>query len=336
MDEAVASLGRAIALRPANTMARWQLVMAQLPIIYRSESEIDERRAAYRAGAREAGAGMPDRQPHSLAEAAKAVGSAQPFFLAYQGRSDRELQAIHGALAARIMAAFLPAYAERPPMPDRPLAAPIRVGILSGFFHGHSNWKIPIRGWVENLPRDRFQLFGYYTQNKVDRTTPEARKSFTKFVEGPRSLEAWCAAIRADRLHILIIPETGMDPTTMKLASLRLAPVQATSWGHPNTSGLPTIDYFLSSDLMEPRDGQDTLHRDAGAAAQARHKLRAAEPAEDDRHARRARALARPKSSTGPASRCSNTCRATMGSFPRSRRRFRRRASSSSPMPAPR
>jgi protein O-GlcNAc transferase len=36
------------------------------------------------------------------------------------------------------------------------------------------------------------------------------------------------------------------------LASLRLTPVQCTTWMHPQTSGLPTIDYFLSSDLMEP------------------------------------------------------------------------------------
>jgi protein O-GlcNAc transferase len=48
-----------------------------------------------------------------------------------------------------------------------------------------------------------------------------------------------------------------MDPVTLNLASLRLAPVQCTSWGHPDTSGLPTIDYFLSSDLMEPPYADD-------------------------------------------------------------------------------
>src|SRR4029450_704946 len=41
------------------------------------------------------------------------------------------------------------------------------------------------------------------------------------------------------------------------LASLRLAPVQCLTWGHPETSGYPTIDYFLSSDLMEPPGGED-------------------------------------------------------------------------------
>jgi predicted O-linked N-acetylglucosamine transferase (SPINDLY family) len=30
--------------------------------------------------------------------------------------------------------------------------------------------------------------------------------------------------------------------------------VQCNSWGHPDTSGFPTLDYYLSSDLMEPPD----------------------------------------------------------------------------------
>jgi protein O-GlcNAc transferase len=33
--------------------------------------------------------------------------------------------------------------------------------------------------------------------------------------------------------------------------------VQCVTWGHPTTTGLPTIDYFLSSALMEPADGAE-------------------------------------------------------------------------------
>src|SRR3954469_6306528 len=53
----------------------------------------------------------------------------------------------------------------------------------------------------------------------------------------------------ADRLvapHVLIYPDINMDPAAAALAALRLAPVQCMSWGHPETSGYPTIDYFLS------------------------------------------------------------------------------------------
>jgi predicted O-linked N-acetylglucosamine transferase (SPINDLY family) len=51
-----------------------------------------------------------------------------------------------------------------------------------------------------------------------------------------------------------------MDALTQMLAALRLAPVQCQAWGHPITSGLPTIDYFLSSELMEPPGAQAHYH----------------------------------------------------------------------------
>ena len=38
------------------------------------------------------------------------------------------------------------------------------------------------------------------------------------------------------------------------MAFARLAPVQIVSWGHPETTGINTIDYFLSSTLLEPNN----------------------------------------------------------------------------------
>jgi predicted O-linked N-acetylglucosamine transferase (SPINDLY family) len=48
-----------------------------------------------------------------------------------------------------------------------------------------------------------------------------------------------------------------MDSTSARLAAQRLAAVQCASWGHPETTGLPTIDTFFSSQLMEPEGAQD-------------------------------------------------------------------------------
>ena len=39
-----------------------------------------------------------------------------------------------------------------------------------------------------------------------------------------------------------------MDKTTYFLAFSRLAPVQAVWWGNPDTTGVPTIDYYLTSE----------------------------------------------------------------------------------------
>ena len=53
--------------------------------------------------------------------------------------------------------------------------------------------------------------------------------------------------------------DVGMDPMTYFLAFARLAPVQCVTWGHPVTTGVPNMDYFISSDLLEPLPGQGSF-----------------------------------------------------------------------------
>jgi predicted O-linked N-acetylglucosamine transferase (SPINDLY family) len=133
----------------------------------------------------------------------------------------------------------------------------IRVGIVSGFFFQHSVWKIGAKGWVTQLDPARFQLFGYSIGFQKDDETTLARKHCHRFVEGPRSLDQWRDIIAADRPHILLYPEIGMFHQVAEIAALRLAPVQCSYIGHPQTSGYPTIDYFLSGELIEPPEGDD-------------------------------------------------------------------------------
>jgi predicted O-linked N-acetylglucosamine transferase (SPINDLY family) len=248
--EAVESYRRAVALQPEHAESRFAACMAELPVLYDDEAEIALRRKAYN----ESLAALCDdirggRVPGDLA---KAVGAIQPFFLPYQGQNDRELQALYGSTVCRIMAESYPS----PPSMARPPAPgePIRVGVVSGYFSDHSNWKIPIKGWLTQLDRTRFRLFGYYTRAEIDAATRLAMTQCERFVQGPLPLESWRSEILRDAPHVLIYPEVGMDPDAAKLAALRLAPVQCNSWGHPETSGFPTLDYFLSSDLMEPAD----------------------------------------------------------------------------------
>ena len=72
--------------------------------------------------------------------------------------------------------------------------------------------------------------------------------------QGLPSKAAWRQAISDAAPHVLLYPEVGMDMIVGWLAAQRLAPVQCVAWGHPETTGMPTIDYFLSSDFMEPPD----------------------------------------------------------------------------------
>jgi predicted O-linked N-acetylglucosamine transferase (SPINDLY family) len=73
---------------------------------------------------------------------------------------------------------------------------------------------------------------------------------------GTHSAAAWSEAVSNTAPHVLLYPEIGMDPISARLAAQRLAPIQCVAWGHPETTGMPTIDYFLSADLMEPPGGE--------------------------------------------------------------------------------
>lgn len=235
---------------PGNVTARWMLCMAQIPEVYHHENEYHTSREQYRHALNDLNRSIDLTNKKAIDAAARAVGISQPFSLAYQGKDDRELQRLYGELVCRIQAARYPQWSNPPKSAEIIAGRKMRVGIVSGYFCEHSNWKIPIKGWIENIDRHRFSLFGYYTRSIVDKRTREARQVLPNLFMHS-SFEGLCRRISNDRLDVLIYPEIGMDPMTLRLAGLRLAPVQCTSWGHPETSGLPTIDYYLSSELME-------------------------------------------------------------------------------------
>jgi protein O-GlcNAc transferase len=249
-DDAVECHQAAIAADPLHGSARLALCMAQLPIIYATMAEVEARRSRYLT-ALEALAAAAEAPPVSRAVAA-AIGTSQPFFLPYQGRNDREPQTLYGRFVCRLLAE-----AEPPaPLAKRPAAGePIRVGIVSGFFQDHTIFRLFLEGWLTEFDRNRFELTTFDTGRGSDPPTARAEPGCF-LVRGVSSPAAWRAAVSAASPHVLLYPEIGMDPVAACLAAQRLAPVQCVAWGHPETTGLPTMDYFLSADLMEPTDGE--------------------------------------------------------------------------------
>jgi protein O-GlcNAc transferase len=244
-DDAIACHNAAIAADPGFGAARLGACMAQLPILYRSEAEIVERRQRYAVALQILTSG-------DGASLADAVGKSQPFFLPYQGQDDRALQASYGRLACDVLARV---------EPPAPLAAApasgerIRLGIVSGFFCDHTLFKLFLEGWLTQIDRDRFEVIGFHTGHTMDAQTARCAERCDRFVHGLGSAAAYRTAISAAAVHVLLYPEVGMDPIAGRLAAMRLAPVQCVAWGQPETTGMPTIDFFLSSELMEPPDG---------------------------------------------------------------------------------
>jgi protein O-GlcNAc transferase len=136
-------------------------------------------------------------------------------------------------------------------------AARIRVGIVSAQVRDHSVYRALIKGWLDQLDRSRFEVGIVHVGLVQDGETNWARQRAAFFVDGDRTLGEWVETVRQLELDVLIYPEIGMDPTTLRLAGLRLAPHQIAAWGHPETTGLPTIDHYLSAELFEPAESQD-------------------------------------------------------------------------------
>ena len=255
-EAAISAYQAAIDCNSSYHLAKLALVIAQLPIIYTSEAEIESQRAKYRQQLQDLADYYQNAGEEERAAAAEIVGSNQPFYLTYQGKCDRELQQIYGSLMQSLIASRYPQACK--PLPITPLIidAKIRIGFVSGFFNHHAVWKIILQGWIENLDRSEFELYGYHTGDRTDGLTVKAQRLCDRFEQGLQTVEEWADKIAQDDLHVLFYPEFGMDTMAIQLGCLRLAPVQLGSWGHPETSGLPTVDYFLSSELMESRNSQ--------------------------------------------------------------------------------
>jgi len=247
LDEAEAEYRGALELDPGLAPARWALGI--LDMLKRVRAGRGAEAAAQLAQLAE------DFRAHPPADAGTVVGAMQPFHLAYREDDPRELLALHGRLCADLMrrwqerrgvpGAFAPSSAGR-----------LRVGIVSGQVRDHSVWNAITRGWVRHLDRNRFEVSLFHLGQVQDAETQFARDHAAHFEEGPRALGAWADAILARCPDALLYPEIGMDPATLQLASLRLAPLQIAVWGHPITTGLPTIDAYLSAEAFEPADAQ--------------------------------------------------------------------------------
>jgi protein O-GlcNAc transferase len=239
-DEAIACHQAALSADPGFGPARLAACMAQLPILYQSEAEIAVRRQRYAEALQSLGG----------ADLAAAIGDWQPFFLPYQGLDDRVLQAAYGKLACRALAEPAAPLASAPAQGKR-----IRLGIVSGFFADHTLFKLFLEAWLTKLDRARFEVIGFHTGRIADAQTACCAVWCDRFVQGLPSGVGWREAIVAAAPHVLLYPEVGIDPVAGRLAAQRLAPVQCATWGQPETTGMPTIDAFLSSELMEPPDG---------------------------------------------------------------------------------
>lgn len=179
--------------------------------------------------------------------------SLSNFYLAYQGLNDRELQ----QQIAQFYLHVCPNLDWTAPHVGRKMPGKkLRLGICSSYLHSHTIGNLT-QGLIDKIDRERFEIIVIHSAlGKRDHVSQAIDSSAELAIRIPADLFAAREQIAALQLDLLFYPDIGMDPLTYYLAFARLAPVQAVSWGHPVTTGIPNIDYFLSSRLIEPEDAQ--------------------------------------------------------------------------------
>ncbi|HET7729193.1 MAG TPA: tetratricopeptide repeat protein [Usitatibacter sp.] len=248
VDEARRSYREVAAQAPDDLKAALGASLT-LPQHYDSVEHLEATRRDYTRGLEHLHEAAP-RFSFTNGERALAEARWTNFYLAYQGREDRELQKRYGDFLRRVLEPAVPEFF----VPRKPRAGRdrMRVGFLSHFFFNCTAGRY-FASWVTRLDKQRFDTVVYYTNEWVadDTRTIAAAAGTFRHLPG-RPLYTLAQHVAADELDILVFPELGMHADTFTLASLRLAPVQCAGWGHPNTTGLENVDWFVSSEAMEP------------------------------------------------------------------------------------
>lgn len=249
-DMALASYGRALALRPDFAEAKLGWAVAAIPLFADSIADSIGAGEAFARSLEELSA-WDAAHPGLLW---KAAGITQPFYLAYRPQDVTALLCRYGDLignASSVHWRSTTTHRSSTAAGVTPRRDRVRLGIVSGQVRRHPVWDVILRGIIANIDRRRFEVIVFHTGTLVDDETRWAMSRVDAFVPGPRAMKAWVEEIASVAPDVLFYPEVGMEPVSGALAALRLAPLQVAGWGHPVSTGLPTMDIFLSGELLE-------------------------------------------------------------------------------------
>jgi tetratricopeptide (TPR) repeat protein len=177
------------------------------------------------------------------------------YYLAYHGLNDVALISQVGDIWRRAMpaadskAAFLSTYRA----PVLKAGQKIKVGFVSFYLRQHSVIKM-CAGLIKYLDKTKFDITLFQTGH-TDKYTEKLLDFGAQLVHMPSwELKKLISALDDAKMDILIFTDIGMDPFSYSLAIGRHAPTQLAMHGHAATTGLSSIDYYISYEgFSEPK-----------------------------------------------------------------------------------
>lgn len=129
-----------------------------------------------------------------------------------------------------------------------------RIGFLSRTIAMHSVGRV-IYGLIERLT-EHFEVYVYVDARKFEKDAiVDILRPKVKLFKILPNLQDNVRMIVSHQLGAMVYPDPLEDMTTYIFGCHRLAPIQISTWGHPGTTGLPYIDYYVTSKFF--RDSQE-------------------------------------------------------------------------------
>jgi predicted O-linked N-acetylglucosamine transferase (SPINDLY family) len=232
--EARETYENALRSNPGRDLLRLSIA-AICPAIFESSAAIDEYRAALLAQVEDLAQGKFNVEVSQLAGS----GAEPPFNLLYHGRDDRPIKEAWARLFRNL------------PMQER-----VRAGSSPrpklGMVVTQSHEGIFLR-WCTELLR-RMQPKGWEIVVVCSRAGERQVRTTLggiQLLPVCGSLDQIANTVREARFDVLCHWETGTDSVNYFLPYFRLAPVQCNLSGIQATSGIPQMDYYLSSEFVE-------------------------------------------------------------------------------------
>ncbi|NET16966.1 MAG: methyltransferase type 11, partial [Okeania sp. SIO1H6] len=131
----------------------------------------------------------------------------------------------------------------------------IRFGIIKDHYSPQTETYslLPV---FEHLDRSKFEIFLYAIKSNGHPLEQYCQSRADKFLELPNELKNQVQTIRSDNLDLLFFASniTATIKNSTLLAIHRLARVQVTSINSPTTTGMKSIDYYISGKLTAPTE----------------------------------------------------------------------------------